>query len=185
MNAIAGSIAAAVEQQGAATAEIARNVSETARAANEMTGRTGEVSNEARETGRRAEAVLQNTGALTAAVDDLKHSVIRVVRTSTAEVDRREALRYAIDLPCRIVVGGKTHQARLVDLSDGGAHIRDAPALTVGARGTLAIDGVQMPLPFVSHEHVAGMLHVAFTLDAAATAAMQGTAERLSRKIAA
>src|SRR4029078_13394390 len=36
INAIAGSIAAAVDQQGAATAEIARNVTGTASAANEM-----------------------------------------------------------------------------------------------------------------------------------------------------
>jgi methyl-accepting chemotaxis protein len=41
INAISGSIAAAVEQQGAATAEIARNVAETAAAAQMMTGRTG------------------------------------------------------------------------------------------------------------------------------------------------
>ena len=42
-NAIAGSIAAAVEEQGAATAEIARNVAETASAANEMTSHATEV----------------------------------------------------------------------------------------------------------------------------------------------
>jgi methyl-accepting chemotaxis protein len=39
INAIAGSIAAAVEEQGVATAEIARSVSETAAAADTMTGR--------------------------------------------------------------------------------------------------------------------------------------------------
>ena len=44
VNAIAGSIAAAVKHQDAATAEIARNVVETAEAANEITGRTSEAS---------------------------------------------------------------------------------------------------------------------------------------------
>ena len=50
VNAIAGSIAAAVEQQGMATAEIARNVTETASAANEMSCRSAEVLSEAEQT---------------------------------------------------------------------------------------------------------------------------------------
>ena len=89
INAIAGSIAAAVEQQGAATAEIARNVAETAAAANEMTSRTTEVSAEAEQTGIHAADVRENAVALNTAVGELRHSVIRVVRTSTPEVDRR------------------------------------------------------------------------------------------------
>ena len=83
INAIASSVAAAVEQQGAATAEIARSVTETAAAANEMTGRTGEVSAEARETGRQAAQVRADSDALSQAMADLKHGVVRVVRTST------------------------------------------------------------------------------------------------------
>jgi methyl-accepting chemotaxis protein len=60
VNAIASSIAAAVEQQGAATAEIARNVTETAEAANEMTRRTGEVSTEAELTRASAAAEVRD-----------------------------------------------------------------------------------------------------------------------------
>ncbi len=185
MNAIAGSIAAAVEQQGAATAEIARNVSETASAANVMKGRTDEVSIEARETGKRAAEVRENTGALNAAVGDLKHSVIRVVRTSTAEVDRREATRYTVDLPCRVNAGGQTHACRLGDLSDGGAYVRQAPDLAPGTRGTLHIDGVQPPLPFSVKSSESGALRVAFMLDASVMVAFRGTAERLGRRAAA
>ena len=91
INAIAGSIAAAVEEQGAATAEIARNVSETASAANDMTNRATEVSTEAEQTGEHAADVRENAAALNTAVSDLRHSVIRVARTSTTEVDRRKA----------------------------------------------------------------------------------------------
>ncbi|WP_158922734.1 methyl-accepting chemotaxis protein [Acidisphaera sp. S103] len=79
---IAGSIAAAVEQQGAATAEIARTVSETAAAASEMTGRTKEVMAEAVDTGRCATEVRDNTAALGQAVEELRDSVIRAVRTA-------------------------------------------------------------------------------------------------------
>jgi len=91
INAIAGSIAAAVEEQAAATAEIARNVAETASAANEMTTRVAEVTTEAEQTGTRAAEVRDNAVALNTAVADLRHSVIRVVRASTTDVDRRKA----------------------------------------------------------------------------------------------
>ncbi len=85
INTIAGSIAAAVEEQGAATAEIARNVTETAAAANEMTTRIGEVSAEAEKTGGQASEVLDNTKGLNAAVIELKQSVTRASRSALDE----------------------------------------------------------------------------------------------------
>jgi methyl-accepting chemotaxis protein len=92
INTIASSIAAAVEEQGAATAEIARNVTETASAAHEMTNRTAEVLAEAEQTGKRAIEVHENVAELNASVTKLGQSVIRVVRASTVEVDRRQAI---------------------------------------------------------------------------------------------
>ena len=65
INAIAGSIAAAVEEQGAATAEIARNVSRDRAAANDDDQRIAEVSAEAEQTGRHADDVHDNTTAST------------------------------------------------------------------------------------------------------------------------
>ena len=97
INAIAGSIAEAVEQQGMATAEIARNVTETATAANEMTTRTAEVSTEARQTGRHAAEVRETAIGLNDAMEELHHSVVHAVRTSTTEVDRRADVRYEVE----------------------------------------------------------------------------------------
>ena len=185
VNAIAGSIAAAVEQQGAATAESARNVTETAAAAQEMTGRTDEVSAEAKETRQRATEVLANADALGEAMNGLKQSVIRVVRTSTAEVDRRDSVRHDVDLPCRLVVNGQTHTARVNDLSDCGAHVTGGPALPVGARGTLSLDDVGFPLPFSVRVSAGGTLRLAFALDATAAAAFRGVAQRLAQLRAA
>jgi methyl-accepting chemotaxis protein len=85
INAIGGSIAAAVEQQGVATAEIARNVTQTASAANAMKMRATEVSTEAHDTGRHAVEVRENAIGLTDAMENLRHSVIRVVRNSAIE----------------------------------------------------------------------------------------------------
>ena len=79
-----------MKQQDAATALIARNVAATAEAANAMTSRTNEVSTEAVGTGQHAVDLRDNTVALNAAVEELRHSVIEVVRTSTSDVERRD-----------------------------------------------------------------------------------------------
>jgi methyl-accepting chemotaxis protein len=86
INAVAVSIAAAIEQQGAATEEIARNVTETTNAANQMTARTTEVSAEATETKRQAAEVRDNASGLHTAMEELRHSLVRVVRTATSNV---------------------------------------------------------------------------------------------------
>ena len=106
IDAIAGSIAAAVEQQGAATAEIARSVGSTAGAAGEMTGRTGEVSAEAEQTGHDADTVHENADGLAAAVSELRSMVVRVVRSSTTEVDRRRPRAIETNLRCSLAVAG-------------------------------------------------------------------------------
>jgi methyl-accepting chemotaxis protein len=159
---------AAVEQQGAATAEIARNVGETAEAANEMTRRIGEVSAEAERTGQRSTQVRDGTAGLNDLVAELKRSVIRVVRTSTTDVDRRHAARYPVNLPCRVTVDGRgTQPATVADLSEGGALIRGGPALSTGSRGTLDVDRIGVKLPFVVRVADGEALHLAFDLDAA------------------
>jgi hypothetical protein len=168
MNAIAGSIAAAVEQQGAATAEIARNVAQTAEAANEMTRRTSEVSTEAELTGTQAAQVRDNSNGLNEAMEDLRHSVIRVVRTSTTEVDRRRDSRIALPRACRVTIAGQApHSAELVDLSAGGAYVTGGPDVPAGTRGSLTVDGIGMSLSFVVRAGGRGELHLAFTLESA------------------
>jgi methyl-accepting chemotaxis protein len=186
IDAISSSIAAAVEEQGAATAEIARSVAETASAANVMTSRIAEVSSEADQTGHRAADVHQDVAALATAVDDLRHSVIRVVRTSTLEVDRRQNRRYQVDLPCRLeLAGGASHAARVRDLSEGGAMIEDAPAMRVGDRGALRPEGFDAILAFTVCEVHDGMARVTFILDAASAESSRAMLARLAQRHAA
>jgi methyl-accepting chemotaxis protein len=185
ISAIAGSIAAAVEQQGAATAEIARNVSGTAQAAHEMTARTAEVSTEASDTGRRAADVRENAVGLNASIEELGHLVIRVVRTSIPDSDRRTSPRSELSLACRVMAGGRTFRMRVTDLSETGAHLRGAGGLPVGSRGTLEIDGVGFPLPFNVRFCDNEVLRVEFVLDAATAARFSGMPERLAQRHAA
>ncbi len=187
INSIAGSIAAAVEEQGAATAEIARNITETANAANEMTQRTHEVSHEAEQTGTQAGTVLTNITELRDAVVRLQHAVVRAVRTSTTDVDRRKARRYATDLACRVAVSGAgMSDARLVDLSAGGASIVGGPTLAAAATGTLAIDGVSRSLRFVARGNDdGGSMHLTFQPANEAAEALAPLLRRLADRLAA
>ncbi len=187
MNAIAGSIAAAVEQQGSATAEIARSVTETAGAANEMAERVAEVSAEAERTGAQATEVHESTTILAGAVVDLKGAVIRMVRTSSAEVNRRKTPRIETDIGCRITAGSNSAvSARLVDISEGGACIAGTSGMQPGETGTLEVNGVGTPLAFTVRSVGGGQLHVSFRLDAAATISITKFVEGLRRtKVAA
>ena len=180
VNAIASSIAVAVEQQGAATAEIARNAQDTATATNEMSRRIDEVSNEAGTTGHHAAGVRDNAASLTRQVEELRHMVIRVVRTSTAEVDRRTSVRQATDLPCRLNVAGGVQGARVIDVSLGGAAVRDGPALDAGTSGTISLDGLGTPVPFSVRARVDGVPRLAFAADAAARGALRAWLDNLA-----
>nr|WP_294518232.1 cache domain-containing protein [uncultured Rhodopila sp.] len=181
INTIAGGVASAVEKQATSTMSIAFNVTETASAAADMSNRILEVSAEAEQTEHHALSVRENASALELAVADLRHAVIRVVRTSTTEVDRRLAMRHPIDLPCRINAAGAEHDARLVDLSMSGARVDDAPALPDGSAGSVILDGVALPFVVRTADH-RGSLHVQFEESEAVRLAVSGLLERLQQR---
>jgi methyl-accepting chemotaxis protein len=72
---IAAGIAAAVEQQGAATEEIARSVQQAAQSSGEVTGNIAEVSRAAGDTGRAATEVLQAAGQVSREAEALTREV--------------------------------------------------------------------------------------------------------------
>ncbi|MBP2312122.1 methyl-accepting chemotaxis protein [Azospirillum soli] len=168
---VAATIAAAMEEQAAATQEISRNVSETADAAQEVSTRIAEVSREASATGDRAAEVRTVADEVSHSIDDLRSVLIRVVRTSMTEVDRRRETRYGTDLPVRVegTAGGRS--CRAVNLSAGGAALEGWNDAVAGTRGTLHIDGFNTPLPFRVLEVERAHCHVRFDLaDEARTA---------------
>jgi methyl-accepting chemotaxis protein len=180
IDAIASSIAAAVEQQGAATAEIARNVAETASSASEMTSRVAELSVEAERTGEHAVAVCQGAIGLNVAVGELRHSVILVVRTSTAEMNRRQDPRHEVDLAGRVSISGQQDiRVRIIDISKGGASVLGGSSLRAGARGLLHVDGVGLGLPFSVRFAEGEKRHLQFELDEAVAAGLESFLQRL------
>ena len=186
VDSVATAIAAAVEQQQAATSEIAGRVTEAAGAARAVSQRIAEVSEDAKRTGQEAAEVHGETDALAGNVAELRRTVIRIVRSSTDYVDRRQAPRYQLDLPCRLSgAAGPPQPARLLDLSAGGARLHGAPAIPAGQRGTLLLSDPALALSFeaLGPDADSDKLRVAFRLDPATAAAFAGVPQRLATRL--
>jgi methyl-accepting chemotaxis protein len=176
---IAAAIAGAIEQQSAATAEIARNAAQASESSGDLAGRIAEVSEAAAQTGHEAEAVHEDANGLATLMRELKSTVTRIVRTTTAEVERRSTHRHPVDLPCRLSVGGSVHAAHAIDLSEGGACVHDGPHLAPGTVGQLHLPDVPFPLPFTAHPGEDGRLRLTFRLDATTAEQFRGMPGRL------
>jgi methyl-accepting chemotaxis protein len=188
MNQVATAIAAAVQQQGSATEEISRSVAKTTEAARQVATRVASLSAGAVQSGVQADEVHKDMSELAKAVVNLKHVVVRIVRTSTAEVNRRREVRTAMDLPALMTVDGSTatHTVRLKDLSPHGAQIVGCPSVPRGARGSLAIEGAATSVIFnvqQVEDHTDGYaLHLKFEVTAEAARAIGSLLQRHGRQ---
>ncbi len=168
VNELATAIAAAVEEQGAATAEIARRATETAGAAGVINQRIEEVSDEATATRKRAGDVHSGATDLAHSVGSLRRAVVRGIRTSTEEVNRRAHPRLSVGVPCRVTVAGQTSAGEVANLSAGGAAIVGIAGPPLQGRGEVAIDGVAARIAFHVVRADKEGLHIEFEGDASA-----------------
>lgn len=180
---VSGAIAAAMEEQTAATQEISRNVAETTVAAQEVSARISEVSSEVTQTDEQAAQVKTGSGEVATSIEDLRRVLVRVVRTSTVEANRRRSVRYRVDGPCSLEFGSERRSARLVDLSEGGAMIEGITGIQPGIRGTLILEGRSIRIGFTVLDIDRGSAHVVFDAGEAADprfrAAFEGTVRGL------
>ncbi len=94
--------------------------------------------------------------------------------------------RYDVDLPCRLTVTGHgVVNARVINISEGGARIEGAATVPAGARGMLGFDGVGVPLPLTVRHNDGGVLGIGFEPDEMASAALRSMLERLAARLAA
>ena len=141
LDGVTGAIGEAMRQQNAATTEISRNVQETTAAAREVSSRIAEVSSDANATGKHAGDVRSVASRVAGSIEDLKGALVRVVRTSTKEVDRRNEQRRSVDAAAEITVGGRTLPGRVVDMSSTGAAVRTDAEAAVGTTVRLRLAG--------------------------------------------
>jgi methyl-accepting chemotaxis protein len=172
---VATSVAAAMEEQDAATREIARSISESASAAREVSAKIALVSRDADSVNERATEMRQAISSVSSNLSSLQSVLVRTVRSSTTEVDRRLSKRHPTDIEVTVTDSKNiAHATTLVDISEGGAWIRCAPQIGVGETGMLRVKGLALALPFGVRTHDGGAAHVAFTLDAGKKAEFAG-----------
>ena len=144
---VSSTIAHAIDEQSSVTLEIARTVEETSLAAREVASQIVSVSNEAVETGRRASEIRDGSAEIANKVDALRATLVRVIRTSTSDVDRRSSSRIDIRRPATLKLQGKSASVIVRDLALGGAIIEEAyPEVAVNTPLTLVIDGIPTEL---------------------------------------
>jgi methyl-accepting chemotaxis protein len=158
-------IAAAIEQQGAATSEIAKNISQTTSAALEVSAKILGVSNGAGNVNGRAKDIRDGIGEVSDNIGGLREILVRVVRTSTADANRRMSVRHTISARGEIFDrAGRQHEGELLDISEAGARIRCNPEMQHGETGTLKVEGFAAALPFVVRGNRGDSLHVELQL---------------------
>jgi methyl-accepting chemotaxis protein len=144
------SIAAAVDEQNTVTVEIARAVEETSLAAREVASQISTVSTEAVKTGRRASEIRDGSADIAGKVDELRAALVRIVRTSTSDVDRRVAARVELQRPGSLEFGGCSHAIIVRNLSDTGAMMESINTrIDTGQRVILRIEELGEPLDAV------------------------------------
>jgi methyl-accepting chemotaxis protein len=147
VDSVSSAIATAIEEQSAVTREIARTVDETSQAAREVATQITGVSNEAIETGRRASDMRDSSAEIADKVASLREILIRVIRTSTADVDRRMFTRLEIGRQGTIEFQGKSRSVAVRDISEGGAMIDESmPDAAINSPVVLSIQGIAASL---------------------------------------
>jgi methyl-accepting chemotaxis protein len=154
LDGIAAGIAEAMEQQTVATTEIARAVSAAAGAVQDVEERMKGVAEESRSGAEAAAGMAGAANDAQGAVAELRGALVRIVRTSTEEVDRRMFARHPVNRSATLrLAGGAPRDVRVVDLSEGGAGIElPSGEARQGQEGSLRLDGVDFPVRVASVE---------------------------------
>lgn len=136
-------IAAAMEEQSAAIHEIARHVEETAKAASYVSESVTVVLNEAAKTGDGARSLSATVGDVDESIARLRQTIVRVVRTSSPDVERRDDPRYEVRTSGILVESQQ--KVTVENLSRGGALLGHEANLRSGETGKLKVADTQVP----------------------------------------
>jgi methyl-accepting chemotaxis protein len=162
LDTIAGGIAGAMEQQTLATREIARAVTGAANAVRDVENRIGGVARESGGSAEASDAMSRAAQEAQASVSDLRRILVRIVRTSTTDVDRRRGERVALHHSAELALDGRPRvRVSVINLSEGGAAVEagDVEARP-GMKGALKLGSCSLPVRVVTVD--AGRLHLAF-----------------------
>ena len=138
---VTAAIAAAMEQQSEATREIAAAVARAASASGRVTESMGEVSAAARSSSGEAERMRQGSRTAQVAIDATRERIVRVLRESVNETDRRLVPRFPVSMTGKLRIPGQPAplDIRLVDVSAKGFRTEPSHSIQPGMRVGLTI----------------------------------------------
>jgi aerotaxis receptor len=136
---VSAAIAAAMEEQSAATQEISRSVGMAAAAAQSVTEVMQGVVDIASQTDDKATRLRTDADGLASSTDRSRRTLVEAVQTSVTDAERRMHLRLALHEACDLVIDGAHHAGRLVNISEGGARVATSGRCATGARGELHV----------------------------------------------
>jgi methyl-accepting chemotaxis protein len=155
---VSTAISAAMEEQSATMTEISRHVAETATAAGYVSESVTIVLGEAGRTGESARALSASAKDVAGSISGLRETIVRVVRMSSPDVERRVAPRFEINAPGELLRSNK--RITIENISRGGALINSAEGFSGGERDVLRWAGVDTPFRVTSAG--AGTVHIMF-----------------------
>ena len=155
---VSTAIAAAMEEQSATMGEISRHVAETASSASHVSESVTIVLGEASRTGESARALSASAADVSNSIAGLRETIVRVVRASSPDVDRRQSQRITINAPGDLMK--RAQRVTIEDISRGGALLKGAGDIAGGDRDTLRWSGVEVLFRVASAS--GGEAHVIF-----------------------
>jgi methyl-accepting chemotaxis protein len=139
---ITQTVAGAAVEQGAATGQIARNVVATADMLRDVSKQIGVVEHEAQSTDLAVADLRTLAQSVGDHIAEARAVMVSIVRTSSAEANRRKEPRIDVNAPAKLVYKGVALPVTCVNLSRGGARVRTSEALEKGAAVSLILPGL-------------------------------------------
>ena len=180
---VSGTIAAAMEEQSAATQEISRNVAETSSAASEVSLRIAAVSADVGRTGEQAAQVKVGTSEVASEVQELRSTLVQVVRTSSAEANRRRKPRFQVNERCSVVLGTEHRSCMLMNISAGGVMLTGLLDVAAGSEGELVLDRYRIRIGFTVLGASRGRTHAKFDARQAGSPAFEQALQEMTRNL--
>ena len=177
-------ISQAIMDQVSTTRRIAKDVEETTSAIANVAQQIRHVDNEV--VGARALAKQVDTVCtdISHDVSAMQKALVKIVRTSSAVVDRRATTRTSLHTVGTIEAGGVQVKVSIIDISEGGAQISGQLPPRLGTF-RLRVSGIERPLPARVISMEAGIANVAFDIDEGAVREIRAFIERVTPSLGA
>ncbi len=159
---ISAAIAAAIEEQTAATSEIARAVNESASQCATVTSAMADVSQNVVKASRATAAVCESTTRMTESLVAMRKLLIKAIRTSSTIADRRGHRRRAVLLEVNLAFGQEQTKGKIYDISELGGMVQTEATISLGASVIMSNskEGLLLKATVIAIEQ--GRLHLQF-----------------------